>query len=78
MDRLLLAGQADTIATICDWAVPKLPVSGGDIVAQGVTAGPDVARLLRAVEDEWVATGFPDRTATLGFMQSLIATESDG
>lgn len=61
MDRLLLAGEADAIATIRDWPVPKLPVSGGDIVATGVTAGPEVARLLRAVEERWVAEGFPPR-----------------
>ena len=29
------------------------------IVARGVKAGPEVARLLRAVEDRWVDEGFP-------------------
>jgi poly(A) polymerase len=29
------------------------------IVARGVSAGPDVARILRAVEARWVAESFP-------------------
>jgi poly(A) polymerase len=71
MDRFLLAGKADTIASIRDWPVPKLPISGGDIVAQGVTAGPDVARLLRAVEDRWVAEGFPLTIDLSGWLAPL-------
>jgi len=36
-------------------------------VARGVSAGPEVARILREVEDRWVAEGFPgrDRVETL-------------
>ncbi len=57
-DRLLLAGQA--VAALEGWEVPTFPLKGGAIVARGVTAGPEVARLLRAVESRWVAEGFPD------------------
>ena len=32
--------------------------SGMEIVARGVSAGPEVARILREVEDRWVAEGF--------------------
>jgi poly(A) polymerase len=35
-------------------------VKGRDIVARGVAAGPEVARLLLAVEDRWIAEDFPD------------------
>jgi poly(A) polymerase len=57
LDRLLLAG-ADT-GPLRGWTVPAFPLKGGDIVAQGIKAGPQVARTLRAVEDRWVAEGFP-------------------
>ncbi len=62
IDRLLLSDRDDAatrIAEIRDWEVPTLPVSGGEIVARGVQAGPDVARLLGQVRDRWVAEGFP-------------------
>ncbi len=58
LDRLLLMG-AD-IAPLHGWSIPKFPLKGGDIVARGVSAGPEVARILRKVEDRWVAEGFPD------------------
>lgn len=58
LDRLLLAG-AD-IAPLAGWEIPVFPLKGGAIVARGVTAGPEVARILRAVEARWVAEGFPD------------------
>ncbi|MBL0965880.1 MAG: CCA tRNA nucleotidyltransferase, partial [Blastomonas sp.] len=58
LDRLLLSG-ADTTA-LTGWTPPRLPIGGGAIVARGVARGPDVARLLRQVEDRWIAEGFPD------------------
>ncbi|MEQ1726276.1 MAG: CCA tRNA nucleotidyltransferase [Sphingopyxis sp.] len=61
IDRALLSGDAAArLAALDDWRVPLLPISGGDIVALGVRAGPEVARILKAVEAQWVAEGFPD------------------
>ena len=57
-DRLLLAG-ADT-APLQDWQVPVFPLKGGEIVAAGIKAGPQVARILQAIEAQWLAEGFPD------------------
>lgn len=59
-DRLLLAG-AD-LAPLGDWDVPVFPLKGGAIVARGVAAGPQVARIYQAVERRWVEEGFPDET----------------
>ena len=56
-DRLLLAG-ADASA-LDNWAIPVFPLKGGQIVARGVAAGPDVARIMQAVERRWIADGFP-------------------
>lgn len=62
LDRWLLhapdaAGGAQRIAA---WPLPRFPLTGGAIVARGIAKGPEVARLLRAVEDQWIAEGFPD------------------
>ena len=62
LDRLLIAG-ADASA-LDGWEIPVLPIKGGDIVAAGVTAGPKVASTLRAVEERWIAEGFPDAART--------------
>jgi poly(A) polymerase len=59
VDRLLL-GNGDARA-IAGWTAPSFPISGGAIVARGVMAGPDVARILKAVEQQWVSEGFPDK-----------------
>ena len=60
LDRWLLSGEdvagAREIAT---WPPPAFPLGGGALVARGVGKGPDVARLLRQIEDAWVAEGFP-------------------
>jgi len=59
IDRLLLA-DADA-SLIIEWPVPTFPLKGGEIVARGITAGPQVAKVLRQVEAFWIAEGFPGR-----------------
>ena len=46
-------------APLSGWEVPRLPLTGGSIVARGIAAGPDVARILRTVESRWIEEGFP-------------------
>ena len=75
-DRLLLAGQS--VAPLEDWDIPELPLKGGEIVARGVGAGPEVARILQAVEGQWIAESFPDRARTLAILESLIESEKTG
>jgi poly(A) polymerase len=58
-DRLLLAGRPAEAAAIADWKVPKMPVSGGALIARGLAEGPIVARTLRQIENHWVDGGFP-------------------
>ena len=57
IDRLLLLGE--DARAIADWQPPTFPLKGGTIVARGVAAGPEVARILQTVERRWVAEGFP-------------------
>jgi poly(A) polymerase len=71
-DRLLIAGQDP--APIIDWDIPTLPLKGGEIVQRGVDAGPEVARILQAVERRWVEERFPDRAR----VEELLAAELAG
>lgn len=69
IDRLLLAGRPVDAAAIADWPLPRLPLSGGDLIARGLPKGPIVARTLKAIEQQWLDAGFPtgsafDRIAT--------------
>ncbi len=59
-DRLSLLGADDAYAALEGWSVPTFPITGGAIVARGISAGPDVARILKAIERQWVEEGFPD------------------
>jgi poly(A) polymerase len=59
VDRLLLARQAREAASLSSWTPPRLPIGGGDLIARGLTQGPEVARTLKRIEDEWEAAGFP-------------------
>jgi len=59
-DVHLLGGDPGAVQALSGWTVPELPLKGGDIVARGIAAGPDVARILKAVEAQWVAEDFPD------------------
>ena len=59
MDRVLLADDVDTPRALKDWPIPRLPLSGGALVARGLTAGPAVAAALKRVEEQWIAEGFP-------------------
>jgi poly(A) polymerase len=63
VDRLLLAGQASTAATIAAWTPPRLPIAGGALIKRGLTEGPVVSRTLRAIEEGWIAAGFPTGAA---------------
>jgi poly(A) polymerase len=41
-----------------EWAMPVFPVTGSDILANGLEQGPQVGEMLKALEDWWVAGGF--------------------
>ena len=62
-DRLLLAGDSPAAASIGEWPVPRLPLTGGALIARGVAQGPAVAKMLKAIERDWVAADFPTGAA---------------
>lgn len=64
--RLALAGT---------WKPPKLPIGGQDVLAIGIDGGPDVGRLLAAVEAWWLDADFtPDRAQCLAELVRLAKT----
>ena len=71
IDRLLLTG-ADARG-LREWSVPVFPLKGGAIVARGISAGPDVARILQQVEARWVAEGFPDSARIAAMLDEALA-----
>ncbi|MFM9827833.1 MAG: CCA tRNA nucleotidyltransferase [Sphingomonas sp.] len=68
-------------AAIEAWDMPSLPISGGMLVERGLSRGPDVARTLRTIEDQWIAEGFPgservDAITETAVVQALRAASS--
>ena len=44
------------------WQRPRLPITGGMLIALGLNAGPVVAATVQAIERRWIAEDFPDET----------------
>ncbi|KQS04431.1 polynucleotide adenylyltransferase [Sphingomonas sp. Leaf357] len=64
-DRLLLSDRPiEQIESLASLTAPIFPIKGGDLVQRGIGRGPDVARLLRTIEDLWIAEDFPDAERT--------------
>jgi poly(A) polymerase len=40
------------------WPRPNLPISAGDLMAAGISAGPELGLRLRQAEDWWIACDF--------------------
>ncbi|WP_228243120.1 CCA tRNA nucleotidyltransferase [Porphyrobacter sp. GA68] len=72
-DRLLLLGG--DAGALTRWEVPRFPLTGKAVIARGLTAGPDVARLLREAEARWVAAGFPDEAAAARLLDEVVAQQ---
>jgi len=69
VDRFLLAQEGlSELAALRAWQRPRLPLSGGDLIAMGLEAGPVVAATMQAVEREWVRAGFPPAKAQVRAM----------
>ncbi|PAL21349.1 CCA tRNA nucleotidyltransferase [Sphingopyxis sp. GW247-27LB] len=75
--HLLAASDGTGARSLAGWVPPELPIKGGDIIARGVTAGPEVARILRAVEAAWVAEDFPDAARVGELADQMIGRASD-
>ena len=82
-DRILLAWAANPSAT--EWQewleavqafdMPAFPLSGRDVMAEGISAGPAVGDTLRQIEDWWIDARFtPDRVQCLAHLKEILRT----
>jgi len=53
------------LARLAAWVPPEFPLTGADLLSQGVDSGPGVGEMLRAAEQEWVARDFAPERADL-------------
>jgi tRNA nucleotidyltransferase/poly(A) polymerase len=53
---------------LADVPRPRLPISGADLIARGVSAGHPVGRALRAFQALWIRAGFPKEPETLAWL----------
>ena len=64
VDRFLLQGRTDVdLKSLQAWPRPRLPISGGELIAMGLEPGPVVARTMQAIVHEWSRSGFPQEKA---------------
>ena len=56
------------------WTAPRFPLTGAQLLAKGLGAGPQIGEVLEAMEDWWVAQGFPeDETVVCAQLDSLLS-----
>ena len=66
-------GWKRILDAVRDFTPSVLPISGEDVMACGVSAGPDVGRYLDAVEEWWIDRAFaPDRNACLDRLRQVV------
>jgi len=58
------------LADMAAWQAPEFPLTGADLLSQGVDSGPALGEMLRAAEREWVGRDFvPTRAELLAFLE---------
>jgi poly(A) polymerase len=76
LDRLLLTGDpraGQWAGPLSSYTRPRLPISGKDLIAMGLTPGPAVSRRLGEVERKWIAAGFPaDRNRVMAIAREVM------
>jgi poly(A) polymerase len=57
------------------WKKPQFPISGSDVMAAGIPAGPQVGKALAKLENQWVDENFaPDRATLLARLKQFAAS----
>jgi poly(A) polymerase len=47
------------------WSAPAFPLKAADLIERGVAPGPALGTAMRAAEEAWIETGFPEDAARL-------------
>ena len=61
------------VEALRNWSPPVYPIKGGEIVSRGLTAGPLVAKTLKAAEQQWIAEDFPDAARANAIADQFVA-----
>ncbi len=74
-DALAFSGLCQRLLIRAEkWHKPSFPLSGADVLAAGIAAGPKVGAVLGKIEDEWMAGNFhDDRAKLLARLEALAA-----
>ncbi len=73
VDRLLMTNT--DLSTFEGWDIPEFPLKGGAIIQHGIKPGPQIARILSEIEDQWIAEGFPEEARVSAILESKLAQE---
>ncbi len=58
-NAMMRAGHLSRLLEFLDgYEKPKFPLSGGDLIIAGLDKGPEIGKVQRAIEDEWIESGF--------------------
>ncbi|MGC8140910.1 hypothetical protein ACP3W2_26055, partial [Salmonella enterica] len=47
------------------WKAPAFPISGNDLVARGIPAGPELGAALAKLRQAWIAADFPTSNSAI-------------
>ncbi|AKH99387.1 tRNA nucleotidyltransferase/poly(A) polymerase [Hoeflea sp. IMCC20628] len=59
------AGHSRHLTRALSWERPQFPVAGADLIAKGISPGPDMGVQLAALEERWIDSNFTLDKATL-------------
>jgi len=72
--RDVITNWVRALKTVSGWEAPAFPLGGADVLKVGIARGPAVGRLLRDLEDWWIAADFaPDRDSLIARLQQIHA-----
>jgi poly(A) polymerase len=75
-EALAFAGLCQRLLARAEkWQKPSFPLTGADVLAAGVPAGPKIGAVLSTVEEEWLAGNFHDGRAKLLARLEALAKE---
>jgi poly(A) polymerase len=57
-DKPVTEKLAEQCAFVLNWIRPILPIKGEHLLASGMAAGPEIGKKLKALEKDWVDSGF--------------------
>ena len=69
---LALAGRRGEAEALATWRACPFPITGADLIAAGIPAGPERGRVMRSLRERWVEDGCPDDR------EGLLAALGDG